>query len=486
MRLIPAEGVRAAQLWSTIAALILAPLPFGSTDQLSIAIWTILLSTSTICGVAAPINRGQRRILLAFLAVCCAYATVAALQVIPNLSEQLNDPIWQRANDLMAAGAAPRISSRAEIPAVSIGKFILTVTSFMSGFFVGVSGRNSNTLIAFARGSVLFYALYGIFALLLTPDMILWAPKLAYHGSLTATFINHNTAATFVGAGAILWFCSAGLSLQSLKLSSLRQLLLIDANEQYALRVASQSAAGLLCLFALLMTGSRGGLVCTTLGWLAAIGLIIAGRIRLRLGYALGLAGAALAAALAWLAGAGRIGSQGLFDEARWNVYAACIGAIRQRPLLGAGAGTFADLFPSLRGDQISSWGVWDYAHSTILEIAVEMGIPIAAMVAIAAIASVFFLAQAALKSEQGNRNLLSAIAGIAILSYAHSMIDFSLQIPGYLIFFSILLGCGLAVAFSEHSENRATIGSKRARAGHRPDQVRAKALSIGQANLEV
>jgi hypothetical protein len=151
-----AEGLRTFQLWSTIAALILAPLPFGSTDQLSIAIWTILLSISTICGVAAPIKRGQHRTLLAFLAACCAYAIVAVLQVIPNLFEQFNDPIWQRANDLIALGAPPRISSRAEIPAISIGKFILTVTSFMSGFFVGVSGRNSKTLIAFARGSVLF------------------------------------------------------------------------------------------------------------------------------------------------------------------------------------------------------------------------------------------------------------------------------------------------------------------------------------------
>jgi O-antigen ligase len=486
MRLIPTERVRAAQLWLTIAVLILAPLPFGSTDQLSIAIWTILLSISTICGVAAPINKGQRRILLAFLAICCAYAIAAALQVIPNLFAQLNDAIWQRANDLLALDAPPRISSRAEIPAVSIGKFILIVTSFMSGFFVGVSGRDSKILIAFTRSSVLLYSLYGLFALVLTPNMLLWAPKLAYHGSLTATFINHNTAATFVGAGAILWFCSAGLSLQSLKLSSLRQLLLIDANERYAFRVVAQSAAGLLCLFALLMTGSRGGLICTTFGCLFAIGLVIAGRTRLRLMYALGLAGVAVTAAVAWLAGAGRIGSQGLFDEARWNVYASCIEAIRQRPLLGAGAGTFADLFPSLRGDQISSWGVWDYAHSTVLEIAVEMGIPIAAMVVVAAIASVVLLARAALKSEQGTRNLLSAIAGIAVLSYAHSMIDFSLQISGYLIFFSILLGCGLAVAFSEHSENPATIRSKRARAGHRPDQVRARALSIGQANLEV
>ncbi len=143
----------------------------------------------------------------------------------------------------------------------------------------------------------------------------------------------------------------------------------------------------------------------------------------------------------------GRIGSQGLFDDARWSVYGFCVEAIRQRPLLGAGAGTFEDMFPSLRTADFYSGGVWDYAHSTILEIAVEMGLPVAAMVVIAALVSLLILARGAITSEGRTRRSLAAIAGIAVLSYLHSMIDFSLQIPGYLVLFGILLGCGLARA---------------------------------------
>jgi len=185
-------------------------------------------------------------------------------------------------------------------------------------------------------------------------------------------------------------------------------------------------------------------------GLLVAIGLMIASRLKLGFWYVLGSATAALAVMAVWLSGTGRIGSQGLFDDARWSVYGLCIEAIRQRPLLGAGVGTFADLFPSLRAEDISGWGVWDFAHSTILEIAVEMGVPIAAMVVIAAIASVIILAKAALRSKDGSRSSLSAITGIAVLSYLHSIIDFSLQIPGYLIVFGILLGCGLARASAD------------------------------------
>jgi O-antigen ligase len=163
----------------------------------------------------------------------------------------------------------------------------------------------------------------------------------------------------------------------------------------------------------------------------------------------------ALALIAGWLSQTGRIGSKGLLDDARWSVYEYCIEAIRQRPLLGAGAGTFADLFPSLRAEGFSGWGVWDYAHSTILEITVEMGIPIAAMVVLAATASLIILVRAALKSKDQSRSSLAAIAGIAILSYLHSIVDFSLQIPGYLIPFAVLLGCGLARATSEPTQRR-------------------------------
>src|ERR1700726_858471 len=259
----PAETFRSIQFWLTIAALTLAPLFFGSVDQLWVATWAILLSIGTLLGIATPMGAGQTRILSAFLALCFAYAIVAIVQVAPHLIDQLDDPIWQRANELLRLNALPRISSRAEIPPASIGHFLLLVTSFMSGFFAGLPRRNGDILIWFARYSILAYAIYGLLALALTPNMLLWAPKLAYLGSLTATFVNHNTAATFVGAGAILWFCSACLSLQSFQYSSFRLLLLTPSNEHVAFRVILRSVAGLTCFFALLLTGSRGGLGCS-------------------------------------------------------------------------------------------------------------------------------------------------------------------------------------------------------------------------------
>jgi O-antigen ligase len=445
---LPVAMFSSIQLWTTVVALILAPLFFGSVDLFWIAVWAILLSISVLCGVAAPTDTGQSRLLFGFFALCGIYTLVAIVQITPHVVDQLNDPSWRQANDVLGLDALPRISSRAEMPPLAVGHFLLFATSFISGFFIGTSRRNSDSLIWFAQYSILLYAIYGLAALILTPNMVLWAPKVAYRGSLTATFINHNTAATFIGAGAILWFCSAFSSLQhSSGFSSIRLLLLNRANEHLAFSFLARSGAALTCFFALLLTGSRGGLICSCFGLLVAIILMVANRQKPRFRHMVGWGAAALAITVVLLSRMGRIGSQGLFDDGRWFVYGFCVEAIRQRPLLGAGFGTFEDLFPSLRADSFYSRGVWDYAHSTILEIAVEMGIPVAAMVVIAVLASLFILARAALRSESRSRRPLAAITGIAVLSYLHSMIDFSLQIPGYLVLFGILLGCGLARA---------------------------------------
>ncbi len=447
------QALRSIQLWTTITALCLAPLFFGSVDRFWTAVWAVVLSASAVLGTAKPLNLWQRRILYVFLGICGAYALVAVVQVAPDFIVGFDDPIWQRASKLLDTYLPSRISSRAEIPLLAVGHFLIVVIAFMSGFFVGVSRRDSDTLMAFARYSILLYAIYGLFALAFTPNMLLWAPKVAYFGSLTASFVNHNTAATFVGMGAILWLCLACLTLQSLNFNSLRLLLLIPSNERVVFNLILRSGAGLVCFFALLLTGSRGGLICSSLGLFVALGLVISSNVKANSWFILGGAGVVLVAILGWLTQVGRIGSQGLLDDQRWSVYGYCIDAILQRPWLGSGAGTFADLFPSLRPPDFNKWGTWDFAHSTILEIAVEMGVPIAVMIVCAAIASLYILVQGALRSKGKSRGSFAAVAGIATLAYLHSLIDFSLQIPGFFIVFWILLGCWLAQSQVEKAE---------------------------------
>jgi hypothetical protein len=48
-------------------------------------------------------------------------------------------------------------------------------------------------------------------------------------------------------------------------------------------------------------------------------------------------------------------------------------------------------------------------------------------------------------------------MTGILVLSYLHSIIDFSLQIPGFLIVFWILIGCWVARSLAEEPVVRRT-----------------------------
>jgi hypothetical protein len=449
------EKLRSVQLWATAFVLVLAPLFFGSVDQFWIAVWIVVLSITTILGVSVPLNIVQVRVVWAFLSVCLIYAIVAVIQVVPGVLTSLDDSIWQQANDVLDTHVEPRISSTAQIPPLAIGHFLLVVTAFLSGFFAGTSKRGVSRIIFAARTAILIYAVYGLLALAVTPNLLLWVPKVAYRGSLTATFVNKNTAAAFFGCGAILWSCWTYFAVQSLEKSSLRVLLLNSLNERVAISLILRASAGLTCFFALLLTNSRGGLISSSVGLLVALGVLEIDRFKRRIGYAIALSICALVALAAWLTQMGRIASEGVIDDGRWHVYSLVAEAIGRRPLLGAGAGSFEILFPSLRTTELSSLGVWDYAHSTILEIAFEMGLPVAGMVTLAALASIFLLVWRALKADQRYRVSLAAIAGIAVMTYLHSLIDFSLQIPGYSIPFGILIGCGLADATADRSSRR-------------------------------
>jgi hypothetical protein len=460
---------RSIQFWTTIVVLVLSPLFFGSVDLFWIAVWTIVLSIGSLTSLAIPMAKAQSLVLLTFVSICAVYGLVCVIQIAPNLFSKLNDPIWAQARTALNDEAASRISSRSEVPTLAAGHFLLFAIALINGFFIGTSHRNSERLIKIAQYMILGYLSYSLVALMLTPDKLLWVDKTAYVGLLTATFVNHNTAATFAGAGTILWACSAYYAAQSIRFSSLRMLLVSRSNEAKALRVVLRAAATLTCLFALLATNSRGGMISTAAGLLVAMFLM--GVHRDRKPWHLVIAFVAFASITGFLVGRlGRIASQGAFDEARWTAYAAVFRGIKERPLFGSGMGTFQDFFPSLRTVDLHSWGLWDYAHSTILEIALEMGIPVAVMVASAALYSTFVLFRAALRSEGRIRRSHAAICGIACLSYLHSAVDFSLQIPGYFVVFAILLGCGLARAFTDSDRENRQPGTGRAMATlHRP-----------------
>ena len=160
--------------------------------------------------------------------------------------------------------------------------------------------------------------------------------------------------------------------------------------------------------------------------------------------------GAAVALVLLQLMGAGvsaRFDLEGLADEGRLETYKSTLRMIDDHPWLGTGQGTFAYAFPAYRSPNVSLWGVWDLAHNTLLEIAADMGVPLAALVVAAWLAVFVVLVRGAFVRRGGLAVPVAGLA-VAILAVLHSLIDFSLQIPGFAIVALCLVGAGLAQSF--------------------------------------
>jgi O-antigen ligase len=205
------------------------------------------------------------------------------------------------------------------------------------------------------------------------------------------------------------------------------------------------------CLAAMFMTGSRGGVVISLLALLLAFTLFFRRDLPRRSGLVTALAaGGAVALILLQFMGAGvnaRFDIQGLANEGRLETYRATLRMIADHPWFGTGQGTFAFAFPAYRSSNVSIWGVWDRAHDTPLEIAADMGVPIAALVV-----GVWIVIFAVLVRGVRNRRrgLIVPVAALAVATLAvlHSLIDFTLQIPGYAIVALPLVGAGLAQSF--------------------------------------
>src|SRR5262249_26815190 len=170
---------------------------------------------------------------------------------------------------------------------------------------------------------------------------------------------------------------------------------------------------------------------------------------RIAVAAALGVGGMIALVALQVLGGnvSGRFDVQGLSGEGRFDVYRSTINIISDHPWVGTGLGTFAGSFPAYRSANDSMWGIWDRAHSTPLELASEVGLPLTGLVVLAWLVMLGVLIRGISIRRRGLIVPVAALS-VALLGLAHSAVDFSLQIPGYSIVVFALVGAGLAQSF--------------------------------------
>ena len=140
--------------------------------------------------------------------------------------------------------------------------------------------------------------------------------------------------------------------------------------------------------------------------------------------------------------------AEDLIGHKRGAAYSIVFRAIGDAPLRGTGYGSFRDVFPLYRDVTVEGPGVWEKAHSTYLENALELGIPAAA----ALCGAVLGCARCCwLGIRRRRRKRIYPAVGVATtaLVAAHSAVDFSLEIPAVSVTYAFILGIACAQSFS-------------------------------------
>jgi serine/threonine protein phosphatase 1 len=291
---------------------------------------------------------------------------------------------------------------------------------------------------------------YGLFALHSgsgQPSLVA-APD--YAGFLTGTFVNRNTAATYL---AIALVASAARFLETVGAAPPAAPRQRHGRRERSFGGLYVIAAAVLAT-ALFSTGSRAGLIAALMG--LGVTLVVGSRGLLRSGGRawVVIVGAGIAVAAVALLAAGsvldRIGEEAVADDTRFAVYSETLGMIEDRPLLGHGAGTFATLFPLYHGPGVPSERVWLAAHNTYLQAAAELGLPaLAVMLLVLAGAFVNVLAHAL--SPRAAAATVAATGAIVVVA-VHAFLDFSLQVEAVAILFAILVGAGTGVSLGDRA----------------------------------
>ncbi|WP_338698617.1 O-antigen ligase family protein [Bradyrhizobium sp. 26S5] len=447
--------------WLFCAVVALAPLPLGSVGAVAPAIWSILLAVALLGALPMRLRDGQ-------LAILAATALLTALALLVLHEQSAVHPwlgvapnaLWAEAGKLLPAELPPIASIARHQPFYSAGLGIVCLLSFSVGVVLGADRAIARGLLRTVAAAGLVYAIAGIVTFAIDPTRIfLLHEKEAHLTWLTSPFVNRNTAGIYYGCCALIWLLFGCELIERnwppRRFSPSRLLARLDRPARR--RLAGHALGWLVCLLAMFLTGSRGGVGISLLAAVVAVAIFFRKRMPPRYGLIMALCvGSLVALALLQLLGGGvgaRFSTMGLSDEGRFSTYRATLRMIFDHPWLGDGFGSFEWVYPAYRTDDISLRGTWNRAHNSWLELASDGGMLMVGAVIVALLAA-FAVLTHGVRSRR--RDVIVPLAALCASAAGaiHSMIDFSLQITGYAVVIAALLGAGLSQSFRSRAGN--------------------------------
>lgn len=443
----------AASVW--LAGVVMAPVWFGSNVPLvwgaHALLFGIALAIYASGGLAAsrpwPVPLAWLKLPLAALAIALGWA---AIQTVAGVPAVLQNPVW---GEVSAALGQP-VAGAVSVYPVAGRMAILWAATAAAVFILAVQlGRDPGRAriivyaIAVAGGII---AAYGLIVYFEGNQWVLWQPKHAYRNALTATFINKNNYGAFAGMGLI---CTFGLLLARLPGSSPYQ----TRRPRSALLLRGVAIVVLGAVFAadcaaLLLSGSRAASAATVLGLVVVLLLWLtrlpAWRRPLFLAFGLTALGIILFASSSSELLVSRLPYLDQDMATRLAVDARTIVAIKEAPWTGYGLGAFQQTFAAFRDTSLPTQGRWEYAHNDWLEALMTLGIPAGLMLWLA-FGWIGYRCVAGALNRRRDAIYPAIGAGACALAFAHTLVDFTMQIQGFALPFLAVVGIGVAQSWS-------------------------------------
>ncbi|TAY18261.1 O-antigen ligase domain-containing protein [Rhizobium leguminosarum] len=451
--LINKRVLREVLLFAFIGLVILTLIPFGSVTPFPFAFAAIgMFALAIISGLLFKEPRQSRWVFSIALFLLVVLAGWAFIQTIELPSNWLANPAWNAARDLAGAQYAA-ISVEPADTLASILWVALPFVTFLTGLLLCDTDQRARKVLTGLGLTAGIVAVFGLMQFLLFPKILIVVEKHAYLDSLTAVFVNRNTAATFLGLGTLLMLT-----------------LVRDITRAYSKYPPGEPGRNALllrswiyilllcaCFTALMLSRSRAGIFATFVAALIYFPWLVVNwngsrrhlrpaprwRSMLKLLSAI----AFVVVLLTVFAGQAILRAQErrLEDDDRFCILPGIWRAISDHWLTGTGLGTFRTVFSAYRDPACGIFGVFDRAHNFYLEGFLGLGIlfPIATVLAFSVLARAFWHGLA-----QRRRLRHYVLLGLAatVLVALHAAVDFSLQIPGFAVFYSAFLSAVVAI----------------------------------------
>jgi len=363
------------------------------------------------------------------------------------------NPVRAASAPLLPMAGSHMVAIESDEVVTGLIRLLTYVGVFILAAGLTTDSRDARRLYGAVVCSAVVYTLYSMIAEVANRMYVSTGIRLPvpFEYAFSGPFINRNNYATYVAVAAL---AAVTLATSSIR----RQSYAVDEesfSQRWRRRLAASSGGGGLWLVAttvlimgVLLSGSRAGWASLAIGLVVMIALQTRGWNRWGAGVAIAVV---LAAVVLLLPGGNNLLTRAALlveqgEANREQLSAITVGAIALRPMLGWGMNSFRSHYSLFQPTTLGS--LYDKAHNTYLELAFDLGVPVAAALVLA-VAWIVVRCLRGLSERRQQRELTALGVGASTTVGIHSLFDFSLQIPGVTIVFAALLGAAWAQSWS-------------------------------------